>query len=645
MNTEQLLCDKILFYNNQYRKGTPKISDIEYDNMLEKYKTITSYNPQLYLDLRTKLFEDGGKIKHPYLMGSLEKIKAEDESSSIEWSAKNIADKYLVMAKIDGISCRLKYEYGTLVEAATRGDGKFGEDILEKIKLIKNIPYYISSFKNIHECNIRGELVITDSDFNMLNEISDNKFKNSRNATAGIINRKKDIGYIKYVSFFAYEIMNSSDNRVNQLTTLAASFDIVNYNMLDSNNLNNANLMDYYNELLHICPYTIDGLVMCADTYTGENELIPDGMIAFKANMLKGTSTVIDVDWGTPSKDGKLIPVISIVPIELGGSVIQRVTAYNAEWLKTSNLKYGSDVVIMKSGDVIPKIIEIINSESSNDKTLIDIEWPEECPCCGTPTIMVGVDCVCPNSECQNRTQEQAFLFIKKLGIKNIAKKTLINIELNSIEDVLDETKYVYNTPSIKKFYNELTQLLYSTDFGKLLSCCNFNGISDKTFNKLWEVIENDVPMTPGVTEDYINIIKQKLISNLPKGIGMASVNAFINSLDRNLNMIWKITSSDMYNPIKKVSSNSQIIGSVCFTGSLNTMSRNEASAKAEIAGYKVLSGVTNKLTYLVTNDRNSNSSKNKKARELGIKVISEAEFLEIIKGKDVTVESSIDLL
>lgn len=649
MRNEAELYSLILHYNTLYRQGTPEISDAEFDNLLEEYKSLVTdelNRPNLYVELREKLFSQKGKIKHPFIMGSLEKIKAEEENSAVEWAEKHPSSKYLVMAKIDGISCRLKYEYGHLVEAATRGDGEAGEDILYKMKLIMNIPCYINALKHVKDCNIRGELVITKSAFDVLNEASAGKFKNSRNATAGIINRKHDVEYTKYISFFAYEIMGSAENRHSQLKILKSyALDTVEYITCDV--LSNSELLEYYNTLTNDgVQYDIDGLVLCPNEYCGENTKIPDNMIAFKANLLKGQSTVIDVDWGTPSKDGKLVPVISISPVDLGGSMIQRVTAYNAEWLKTSKLKYGSDVVIMKSGDVIPKIVEILPEENSSTKKLIEIEWPEVCPICDTPTQAVGVDCVCPNKNCIGRLQEQAFQFIRKLGIKNIAKKTLINNNLNSIADIINTDNHTSNLPSIKKFYKDLTSKLYSSDISKLLSCCNFTGISDTLFFKIWEIVEDAIPVTPDATAFDINIITDKLYSNLPKGIGMASASSFIESLEDNFKLILPIITSPNYNPIQLVKSKrTEYVGSVCFTGSLNTMSRNEASEIAERAGYKVASGVSSKLTYLVTNDKYSNSSKNKKARELNIPVISEEEFLNLVKGKDITVESSIDLL
>lgn len=641
------LHDKILYYNQVYRLGKPEISDAEYDALLDQYSYITRDTPELYTKLREKLFEAAGKIVHPFIMGSLEKIKAEEDNSVKNWISKHPANEYLVMAKIDGISCRLKYSYGNLVEAATRGDGEYGEDILNKVKLIKNIPVYINALKNTKECNIRGELVITKQDFNLLNEATEGKFKNSRNATAGIINRKHDVEYIKYVSFFAYEIMGSStERRLNQLRTLRTyTFDVVEYSVFNETTINNIELLEYYNSIVSVENYDVDGLVLCAVDYYGENIKIPDNMVAFKANMLKAVSTVVDVDWGTPSKDGKLIPVIEIVPVELGGSYIQRVTAYNAEWIKTSKLKYGSDVVIMKSGDIIPKIVDIIETAPTLNKLLVDIEFPEVCPICDHPIEMKGVDCICPNPHCIGRTSEQAFLFVKKLGIKNVAKKTLENIGLTSIDKLLDSSNWTNNNPSIVKFYGTLKNKIYTYPVGKLLSCCNFTGISDTIFNKIWEVIENDIPECPVDSSEYVPIIYNKLIENLPRGVGETTVDSFIANLHTNMCMIWPIITSEYYNPSVGNKSNTVIIGSVCFTGSLNTMSRSEASELAEKAGYKVLGGVTQKLTYLVTNDVYSNSSKNKKAKEYNITIINEQQFLELVKNKDVTVESSIDLL
>lgn len=646
-NAADSLKAKILKYNEEYRKGTPLISDYEFDRLLDEYKELTEADPSLYKTLRETLFERGGKIKHPFIMGSLEKIKAEDENSVTEWAAKNVDENYLVMAKIDGISCRLKYKNGELVEAATRGDGYFGEDILDKVEQLE-IPKFINQLLYVPECNIRGELVITEEDFPILNEESNNKFKNSRNATAGIINRKSDPeNYIKYVSFFAYEIMNCEYSRFKQLNLLDGwRFNVVDSKVIDKNDINNNTLLNIYETLLNKVQYGIDGLVVCPYDYTNENKKIPDHMIAFKTNTLKATAKVIDVDWGVPSKDGKLTPVISISPVELGGSVIQNVTAYNAEWLKCSHIHYGSDVVIMKSGDIIPKIVEVVPpSKDDKVKVLVDIEIPEVCPTCKATLKYDGVDLVCPNTSCPSRTLEQAYQFVKKLGIKNVAKKTLNNIGLNSIELLLDETQWTCTQPSIKKFYKELKEKLYSASLKKLISCCNFIGLSDISINKIWDVVADYIPQTPTPYMDYYKELRTKLMGNLPKGIGINTAYVFLYSIHNNLELVWPIVTSKEYSPIVDKKNNIETIGSIVFTGALNTLSRKEATTLAEKAGYKVLSAVNSTLTYLVSNDKLSNSSKTKKAKEFNIPIISEDEFLQLIKGKDTTVESSLDNL
>lgn len=637
---ETNLKNLIKHYNKLYREGNPAITDQQYDDLLDEYKSTVSIDE--YNSFRESLFEEKGKIKHPYVMGSLSKLKAEDQTSIKDWINKSGLqnNQFLVMAKIDGMSCRLHYHNKKFVSATTRGDGEFGEDVTDKVKSI--IPATINlPFADI---DIRGELVITKENFDKIKQI-DPSFKNPRNTAVGIINRKDDNSFLQYISFYAYEIMgNNITYRYQQLLDLISVFSTDNVvkfisNVGYSSFENNDFALEAYSKLTAECPYEIDGLVICPMEYVSENKRIPDRMIAFKTNSMAETTMLVDIDWGMPSKDGRMVPVADVEPIELGGATISRVTCYNALWIKTSNLKYGSIIKILKSGDIIPKIVEFIG-EVPGAKP---IDFPESCPICGSKLEWKGVDLVCDNPNCLGKTSKHAEQFIKKLGVKNVSLKTLQKIGLTSIRDVIEfkpENKWNKNiTPSIVKFYEDLSNILRHSSIKKLLSCCNFPGISDKIFDKIWENIPDELikALQLANAQTYSGVIGD-IRALLPyeniKGIGEASLGTFCKFLLPNYELIMGVKNMPGYSPLEdSVNLISSTGESICFTGNLESMSRNIASEKAKEIGLTVVNGVNKNTTYLVMANPNSMTSKAKKAREFGTKILSEEDFLNMIKG------------
>lgn len=636
----QNLKERLAYYNQMYRIGTPIIEDNVYDYYLDKLKQLVSDTE--YNTFRESLFDvvvTSEKITHPYIMGSLEKIKAEDTSSVAEWVAENKSNDYLLMAKIDGMSCCLCYKNGVIRYAASRGDGVIGENITIKATSISNIPTNILT--DDEEYYVRGEIVMPTEQFDELNSVTNNKYKNPRNATVGIIGQKQtDYELINdYIKFYPYEIMGSKLSRIEQLAELERhGFDVVLHTT--KNKINNDIVSEFYYFAKENTPYEIDGVVICGTDYISENVKLPKHMVAYKQNDLVKETTILDIDWGMPSKDGRLIPVAMLEPIELGGAMVSRVTTYNAQYIVENNLKYGSIVKVLKSGDIIPAIVEIVGEKPK----AVNIDVPENCPCCGSKLVWNGVDICCKNPDCPAQTLEQTYQFIRKLGVKNAAKKTLENLGITTIYKLITWELPKHATKSIVEFYESYHNLMYTSTFSKLLSCCNFKGIADKTFDKIWSVIEQHISVNYNSTE--ISTVANTLYLSDTEGIGEATIHAFINQLNENLKLVRLITVNPKWMPIvdvaiaKKPTNNM----SVCFTGSLNTMSRSEAGKLAEEAGYKVASGISKKLTYLVTNDTSTGTSKNKKAQELGIKIINEEEFLKLVKPETDVVES-LDLL
>ena len=615
------LKEKILAANAAYRSGTPIMSDQVFDDLCDEYQKLVSEDE--WNEFRDSLHEVAGKVKHPFIMGSLDKLKHE-EPALVKQFIDKCCHSLNVSAKVDGISCRLHYENGKLTSATTRGNGEFGEDLTDKAAIVKFIPKKLGTGKLASEyssIDIRGELVILKRDFAKMTS-----FANARNAVAGIINRKDwtqdDVGN---VSFIAYTILGKLFTKEEQFALLDAwGFKTAWHETFRPYFFKDKKL-DVVEELFKYASqdfeYETDGLVICDAYYKNEDKYRPDACKAFKINQLVGETTLLDVVFDGPAKDGTHTPVGILEPINLGGSMISRVTIHNLDILKKHDLKYGSIVKICKSGDVIPKLISVVKEVKGAKPIVI----PEVCNCCHSPLVRDGVNLRCMNKDCAEQKLTQVYHFIVKLGVKHAAKKSLENFGITDFKTLLD-WKPDMSKKMQSTLWNELQMKVFSRSKQDLLAAMNFRGLGETLINRIVDFYGMD------------NAIAGNFVG-LPSGVGESTLSKFKESLQDNLDAVNMIINDKRYHFTQIVpdSTGSNLTKngmSICFTGKLNTMSRGEAEQKAISAGFEI-KGVNKKLTYLVTNDTNSGSSKNRKAKELGIKVISEDEFLKMIDNVD----------
>lgn len=615
--------NKIVSANSAYRSGTPIMSDQTFDDLCDEYQNLVSEDE--WNAFRDSLHEVKGKVKHPFIMGSLDKLKYEEPET-----VKQFIDKYCswlnVSAKVDGISCRLHYDNGQLTSATTRGNGEFGEDITDKIDFVKFVPERLGTgklaakYKNI---DIRGELVILKDDFAKMSG-----YANARNACAGIMNRKdfnrKDVAY---VSFIAYTILGKEFDKEEQFALLKAWGFNTAWNETFRPYYFKDKKLDVVEELFKYASqdfeYDTDGLVICDGHYKNEDKYRPDSCKAFKINQLIAETTIVDVVWEGPSKNGVMVPVAILEPVELGGATISRCSLYNHDFICKMKLMYGSRVKLMRSGDVIPKIVEVLENDG---KLLTTIEVPTECPICGSSLDFSGVNPKCVNPQCEDKLLHQTVDFIKRLGVKSASEATLEKFNIKNIPDLLTfraNPKY----KSEVKLESELLSKVFSRSKQELLAAMNFEDLGETLINKIVDFY------------GYDNIEAGKPYVCLPPGVGELTLQKFKDKILENLEYVNKFINDSRYNYLEVTGNDSANIQkngmSVCFTGKLNTMSRSKASKLAEDNGFEVRGGVNKGLTYLVTNDPNSGSSKNRKAKELGTKVITEDEFLKLCNSSD----------
>lgn len=613
---------KIVAANSAYRSGTPTMSDQAFDDLVDEYEKLVSADE--FNAFRDSLHEVKGKVKHPFIMGSLDKIKAEDQPTMLKFLL-SLGDKVNVSAKVDGISCRLHYEKGKLVSASTRGNGEYGEDITDKIFEVNGVPNILR--KTTDTIDIRGELVIVKDDFEQLNAYLEKPYANARNAVAGIMNKKDwTKNEVRFVSFIAYTILGKKFTKSEQFDWLLKSNSFIPawHEDIELSKIENPAEW-FFNKASADYPYDTDGLVVCAQSYINEDKYRPDMCKAYKINQLVAETTVIDVKFEGPSKGGLFVPVAILEPVNLGGAMISRCTLHNVDNIETLGLKYGSRVKLVRSGDVIPKILTVVSTPAN----AVDVQPPTECSACGSKLVLDGVNWRCVNPDCGDQKLHQAVHFIKKLGVKSASEATFKKFGISNIRDLL-KFKADLKKKSEKKLADELEAKVFVRDRQKLLAAMNFDGLGETLVNKIVDFY------------GYDNIKAGNPYIGLPSGIGESTLQKFKNSIQENLETVDMFINDKRYNCLKssgnslsKSEANKNGM-SVCFTGKLETMSRNDASEKAEAAGFEVLGGVKKGLTYLVTNTPDSGSSKNRKAQELGVKVIDEQQFLALCRKNSV---------
>lgn len=635
------LVEKIFKANIAYRNGHPIISDEEYDLLLESLK---SKDFLLYKQVRPMLLEPTPKgkaesVELPVVVGSLEKLRNGYDDEIIEWDKNQKTKEYVISSKVDGLSLLICYYNGELKLITTRGDGKFGENKTDKLREIAPKLLYGDLANGL--VIIRGEGVLTEDSFNELNRVKGMSYRSRRNAAVGLVNSAKQHEDLakKYLTFVAYQIYKSQCKFEKYSDILKALDDAGFYTpkaeIVRSGSLNSKSLMELYEDHLYSEDFDIDGLVIQNNEVFNEcDKLIPKHSIAFKANKLVDFTEIVGYEWEV-SKDGSLRPVARVKPLVMNGATITRASAYNSEWIEENKCGIGAKVVLQMQGDIIPGIIEVMKSSTK-------YQFPEICPCCGSKIVRDGKFHYCSNPSCKIRTTKSLAYFLKNLEVSGISYVSLMNWKVNTINDVID----FIPDPSSKQqvlFYKEIEKKLWSASFVDLVKAFDYNGVGASTIQKLIDANSLDVfierffgdaseGIVPGsktkikLCQGVTDLTCSKIDASIKKN---NLINAFYSIIYNNK---WTRKSHD---GVKKETTNNTGIDlngqSFCFTGAL-LIPRKMAEALVVERGGSIKNAVTNALTYLVTNDTESGSSKNKKAKELGVKVIDEKTFYSVIK-------------
>ena len=623
-------------YQDSYYNGEGEISDAEFDNLWDELKSLDPQNSVLQ-----RVGADSGnfaKIRHVMPMGSQE--KAADPEQFLNWAKNHAYNEYLVEYKLDGASLELQYLHGELVRAVTRGDGTIGDDIsfnARKMQKVQTALFDSNGKKIDFTGGIRGEVIMTHTVHKSL--YADKA--NCRNAANGLMKRKDGKGS-ENLCLMTYDALategespfSDEEEKINWLKSLG--FKTSPLKICKSPQA----VIDYRAQVMEErknLDYDIDGLVIkerkidLADASRAR----PDRQIAFKFSLEEAVSVLRQVEWS--ESGATYTPVAIFDEVQLNGTTVQRASLANPETMRRLGVKIGSRVVVVKRGEIIPKIESVLPEVVGQVTSPVLV--PQVCSCCGTALVDEGTRLYCPQKSCQKRVVHQLLKWVKVIDIRDLGE-TLVNSlfkekKVTSISDfyslTVDElVPFFLNEESRQKEKESLgaKKVFDSIQSHKNMSLATFLAGFD-----IEDMGETQIQKLIDAGFDTLEKLFNAHIEDFASVYGFAEISArgFKEGLEENKEEIFYLFQNVL--SVKQGATQGLLLGkSFCFTGELKTMKRSDAESLVKKAGGSCKSSVTKDLTYLVTNDTTSGSGKNKKATELGIPIINEEEFLAMVK-------------
>lgn len=592
-------------YNEAYRRGEPLISDEEYDDLVEALVgKLSRDESKRFRESLNDSPAGSGEVEHQHVVGSLKKVKCGSGEFEKWYDRYCSGEDMFVSEKIDGMSFEAVYSKGLFVSGATRGDGYTGVDITEKLKLI--LPLEIEDYSR--KLELRGELTLTEEDHVALG------LKNRRNGTVGIINRKEiDVEATKMVKAYFYRIYGDSSisDQFARLKQLNLS---VPKHFTMTNETEPREIEEFLRDkFLNRCntTYSADGYVISSAKYVGEDLYHPNGMVAFKVQRERNVTSVKSIDWKL-SKQGLLKPVAELEPTEIDGTTVTRASVYNYRYVVENRLDVGAKVAIVKSGDIIPKIVDVIEGAAT-------VAVPSKCPHCGFELKDNGVDLYCDSPECGEAETMSLGSFLSALDFEDVGVASLKKWGILKYDDLLKFSSD--GSTSQNKLQKQVEDKIFANTQQKILESMDWCGAASG--KHVTRVIDHY-----GLDDLVKGTWKRK---GFPAGFGESKMEKFVAALQFNYPVLVSITGDTRWKnavpeaPTKK--SGSLIGKSFCFTGTL-TKKRAIYEKMVEEAGGTIAS-VSKKLDYLVVGE--DAGSKEEKARSLGINILSERELLSMI--------------
>jgi len=617
--------EKIRFYQEKYYAGQPEISDSKFDALWDELKR---------LDPNNSIFDKVGKDEektlakreHIIFMNSQDKVTTPKDF--MKWVKKVNHPKYIIQFKLDGISLELQYRNGEYRFGVTRGNGYRGDDISNNVRKMKG---FVQSVDKHFTGAVRAEILMEHSVFD--SKYSE-KYKNCRNTASGFSKRKDGSG-CEDLAIICYDAISKDEGNQfkSELSKISwikdQGFITIDYKIFD----NIEQVIKYretvMNNIRNSLDFDIDGLVIKGDIIDLEDmrRTTPVKQIAFKFDTESSISKLIDIEWSESGKN--YTPVAIVEPVELCGTTVSRASLSNPNKIKDLGVKIGSRVLISKHGDIIPDIDEVVETPLK----AIEVEVPIECNTCGTSLVNEGTRLYCPNKFCPKVGFHRLLKWIRKLDIKNFGEKLMRKLFDSKIVFKIADL-YNLKISNISRFEGEgkrsaqvaLDNLLAVKEISlaKFVAGFDIEDMGEKTLDTIVSAGYNSLDSLYNASP--IELAKIHGIGSITAQTIVEGIKSLYDEMKDVLNT-GKIKIRGIKKMVEKLGGKS-----FCFTGKLETMNRKEAEGLVISNGGTIKSGVSKNLTYLVTNDTTSGSAKNLKAEKLGIPIISEKEFLEMVK-------------
>jgi len=653
MNKKQRMQELVELLNRAgkayYQEAREIMSNYEYDALydelvaLEKeLGTVMANSPTV--NVGYEVLSELPKERHESPMLSLDKTK---EISRLK---EFVGDqKVMISWKMDGLTIVLTYRGGKLYKAVTRGNGEVGEVITNNAKVFKNIPLRIPY---TGELILRGEAVIGYRDFEKINELigdADAKYKNPRNLCSGSVRQlNNEITAKRNVCFYAFSLVKAENvdfhnSRKAQLDWLAdQGFDVVEHYLVHAEDLEER--VAYFAEKIVENDFPSDGLVLVYDDIAygqslGRTAKFPRDSFAFKWADEICETHLLEVEW-SPSRTGLINPVAIFEPVELEGTTVSRASVHNISIMEDLELGIGDTIEVYKANMIIPQIAKNLTRSGMT-------ELPKVCPVCGGATEVRQQNdakyLYCTNPECQAKRVKSFALFVSRdaLNVDGLSEATLEKFIahgfIHKYADIFRLDRYQEAIQTMEGFgeksYMNLMKSIENareTTLAKVIYALGIPGIGLANAKMICKEFQNDLNKMLGATEEEMSQIQ---------GVGPVMAKAFVSYFqnDTHKEELTELL-SELKIPKEEVHEVELKLKDMTFvvTGSVNHFAnRNELKEVIERLGGKVTGSVTGKTNYLINNDVNSTSSKNKKARELGVPILSEEDFLDLIKQEE----------
>ncbi len=645
-----------------YDEDNPEISDFEYDMLMLELRNLENQYPDLITsDSLTQhvggtVKEGFEKVEHEVPLQSLQDIFDFNELYAFDERVRKTLEKeensnkekvkYIVETKIDGLSVSLEYKNGIFVRGATRGNGLVGEDITENLKTIKNIPKKI---KEPIDIIVRGEVFIGKKDFEKMNEEREENeeslFANARNAAAGSLRQlDSSIAAQRPLDIYIFNVQKSDTiefkSHIESLRYLEKIGFNVNPVKIECNTISEViKEINYIGENRENLSFGIDGAVIKVDDLKqrevlGTNYKTPKWAIAYKYPPEQKETLLKDIVFQV-GRTGAITPMAILEPVKVAGSTISKTTLHNEDFIKEKDLRIGDTVVIQKAGDVIPEVVKVIKEKRTGNEK--EFEMPKKCPVCGADAVReegeAAVRCIgieCPAKQFRNILHfvSREAMNIKGLG-DSIIEELLNRGLIRNIADIYKLT--LEDLASLKKNGKKFAQNLIDSineskknEFYRVINGLGIRHIGVKAAKQLAKKYKN--------IDELQNASYESLLEIDDMGEIMAqSVYEFF-SQAQTKDLIEKLKKYDINLKAEDITQVDNRFEGMVFvlTGSLENYSRKEAEEIIESYGGKTSSSVSKKTTYVLAGE--DGGSKLTKAQTLGITIISEEEFLNMIK-------------